>query len=267
MVPKDDERVVLAKGGIKLDGVLSKAEQNAKITSLFFERNPTDKLPVTMGAGIREMYEQGMDFVDKKMDRRLSMEFDWKRRPAQAGEVSASYGSGKTCKHLAFSTGPWGSVEQSNTVRAIWSQYNKEAPHCLKTVQDYQAFASYFEGKLAAQGEAGRYLAKADGPLKRLRRDLAIAHKLRKAGTHELKPKAFGREHLAKGSKLKVKELAEILADELDVQCTKTDLGNARKKTVFTPHQVPHTAETVSVLEVVQRELFPLLQITDPDPR
>ncbi|AHD02289.1 DNA-directed DNA polymerase [Leisingera methylohalidivorans DSM 14336] len=261
MVPKEDERVVLAKGGIKLDGLLSKSEQNAEITRLFFERKPTDKLLVTMGAGIREMYEQGMDFVDKTMDRRLSMEFDWKRRPAQAGEVSASYGSGKTCKHLAFSTGPWDTVEQFNTVRAIWSQYNKEAPHCLKTVRDYQAFASYFEGKLAAQGDAGRYLAKADGPLKRLRRDLAIAHKLRKAGTHELKPNAFGRERLAKDSKLKVKELAEFLADALDVPCTKTDLDNARKKTVFTPHQVPRTAEAVSVLEAVRRELFPLLEI------
>jgi hypothetical protein len=66
MKPKDDELVVLAKGGIKLDVVLSKKEQNAEILRLFFERDPADKMDVTLGAGIREMYEKGSDFVDKK---------------------------------------------------------------------------------------------------------------------------------------------------------------------------------------------------------
>ncbi|MCP9480798.1 hypothetical protein NNA36_02360 [Shimia sp. CNT1-13L.2] len=261
MNPKDDEKVVLAKGGIKLEGVLNKSEQNAEITKLFFERKPTDTLTVTMGTGIREMYEQGMDFVDKTMVKRLSMEFDWKRKPDKAGDVLASYGEGKTCEHLAFSTQPWETVDQFNTTRVIWSQYNKGNPHCLKSVADYQDFASFFEGKLAAQGDAGRHLATENGPLKRLRRDLVIAHKLRKAGTHELKPKAFGREHLENVSKLKAKEFAEVLADELDVPCVKTDVDNARKKTVFTPHQVPRTAETVAVLKQVKQELFPLLEV------
>ena len=88
MNPKEGEKVVLTKGGIKLDAVLTKQEQNDKILRMFFKRKPTDKMDVTLGAGIREMYEQGMDFVDKEMTKRLSMEFDWKRLPHSAGEVS-----------------------------------------------------------------------------------------------------------------------------------------------------------------------------------
>lgn len=261
MSPKEDELVVLAKGGIKLDAVLSKKEQNAEILRLFFERKPTDKMDVTLGAGIREMYEQGMDFVDKEMTKRLSMEFDWKRRPHRAGDVHVSVGGGDTYNHIAFSTQPWTSVGQFNTVRALWSEYNKQAPHCLKTVSNYQAWADYFESKLAAEGPAAAYIAKDDGLLKRVRRDLIVAHKLRKAGTHKLKPHAFGRKKIFPTYKLKAKELSEILEQGFKIPCSKVDVDNARKKKAFIPHQVPNCASALSILEAVKRDLFPELDI------
>ncbi len=261
MSPKEDELVVLAKGGIKLDAVLSKKEQNAEILRLFFERKPTDKMDVTLGAGIREMYEQGMDFVDKEMTKRLSMEFDWKRRPHRAGDVHVSVGGGEAYNHLAFSTQPWTSVGQFNTVRALWSEYNKQAPHCLKTVSDYQVWADYFESKLAAEGPAAAYIAKDDGLLKRVRRDLIVAHKLRKAGTHKLKSHAFGQKKFFPTYKLKAKELSEILEDGFKIPCSKVDVDNARKKKAFIPHQVPNCALAVSILESVKRDLFPELDI------
>ena len=50
---------------------------------------------------------------------------------------------------------------------------------------------------LSAEGDASKYLRKDQGDLKRLRQELLIAWKLRKAGTHELKPHAFGQnQHL-----------------------------------------------------------------------
>ncbi|WP_254054880.1 DNA polymerase [Pseudophaeobacter sp. EL27] len=261
MTPKEDEKVVLAKGGIKLDAMLSKKEQNDEILRLFFDRKPTDTMVVKLGAGIREMYEQGMDFVDKTMNKRLSMEFDWKRRPYSAGDVKVPSSGKQTYDHLAFSTQVWDSVDQFNTVRAIWSDYNKQAPHCLKTLEDYQAWAEYFEGKLAAQGEAGAYLAKDDGILKRVRRDLIIAHKLRKAGTHVLKPHAFGNTKIFPTYRLKSQELADILNDDLGIPCSKFDVDNAKKKTAFIPHQVPNCVEAVTVLRKAKRYLFPQLDI------
>lgn len=261
MSPKDDELVVLAKGGIKLDAVLSKKEQNAEILRLFFERDPADKMDVTLGAGIREMYVNGSDFVDRTMTKRLSMEFDWKRRPFEAGDMSVQIDGQNAFQHLALSTQPWESVDQFNTVRSIWSEYNKQSLHCLKCVSEYKAWAEYFESKLAAEGPAGAYIAKDDGLLKRIRRDLIIAYKLRKAGTHELKPHAFGREKIFPTYKLKAKEFAEILEQEFNIPCGKVDVDNARKKTAFIPHQVPNCSAAVAVLRAVKRNLFPELDI------
>tara|TARA_R110002049_G_scaffold265086_1_gene441206 strand:+ start:3191 stop:5986 length:2796 start_codon:yes stop_codon:yes gene_type:complete len=261
MSPKDDELVVLAKGGIKLDAILSKKEQNAQILHLFFERVPSDKMDVTLGAGIREMYENGSDFVDKTMTKRLSMEFDWKRRPFQAGDMSVQIEGQNKFEHLAFSTQPWTSVDQFNTVRSIWSEYNKQSLHCLKTVADYKAWAGYFESKLAAEGPAGAYLAMDNGLLKRIRRDLIIAHKLRKAGTHKLKPHAFDREKIFPTYKLKAREFADILEQEFKIPCDKVDVDNARKKKAFIPNQVPNCSAAVAMLSAIKRDLFPELAI------
>ena len=261
MVPKEDEKIVLAKGGIKLAAHLSKKEQNAEILRFFFERKPTDKMDVVLGAGIREMYEEGKDFVDKTMTKRLSMEFDWKRRPHTAGEVSVSVTGQRAYDHLAFSTQQWDNVDQFNTVRAIWSDYNKQSPHCLKTLADYQAWAEYFESALAAQGPAKAYLAKEDGILKRVRRDLIIAHKLRKAGTHELNPESFGNKDIVASYKLKAREFAHILETGFGIPCSTVDVNNTRKKTVFIPHQVPNCTLAVERLEAIKRDLFPHLDI------
>ncbi len=77
----DDERYILAKGGIKLPDPVSKAAQNCQIVDLFMDRQPTSTLKVTLGRGIREMYQLGGDFVDRDLEKVLSMEFDWKRQP------------------------------------------------------------------------------------------------------------------------------------------------------------------------------------------
>ena len=79
--PKDDEKIVLAKSGIKLPDVLGKEEENDEIIRLFFQRKPTDVIPMTLGLGIKDLYRGGYDFVHKEMKKRLSMEFDWKRKP------------------------------------------------------------------------------------------------------------------------------------------------------------------------------------------
>jgi hypothetical protein len=189
------------------------------------------------------------------------MEFDWKRRPYKAGEMSVPIEGQGEYQHLAFSTQPWTSVDQFNTVRSIWSEYNKQSLHCLKSVSDYQAWAEYFESKLAAQGPAGAYIAKDEGLLKRIRRDLVIAHKLRKAGTHVLKPHAFGDKRIYPVYKLKAKEFAEILERMLKIPCSKVDVDNTRKKKAFIPNQVPNCIPAVAVLKSVKRNLFPELDI------
>ena len=109
----------MAKGGIKLDRVFNKREENQEILRLFFARKPTDSLLVTMGIGIREMYIEGTDFVDKEMDKRLSMEFDWKRCPKFVGEVLVDNVTPEPINHLFFSTKPWDDFDKYMKVRRL----------------------------------------------------------------------------------------------------------------------------------------------------
>lgn len=261
-VPNDDDRHVLAKGGIQLHGSLSKPEQNAEVLKLFFNRRPEDTLTVKHGAGIREMYEKGTDFVDKTSIRRLSMEFDWKRRPNRADEVEVSIDGVFDGNHLAFATVPWDDIDQFNTTRAIWEQYNKEDRKCLKSLTDYHAFALYLESRLAGDGQAGKYLSKDDGILKRIRRDIVHAHKHRKAGTHKILTASFGRKGMSEDYVLKPAELANALQSGFGIPCTAQDVSNARRGKIFKPHQVPYCSQAVQTLKDIKAHLFPELDIS-----
>ena len=263
VTPKEDERLVLAKGGIRLPDPMSKAGENEQIVRLFFDRKPSDKLTITLGLGIREMYEYGDDFVDKELEKSLSMEFDWKRKPSFVGETHGVTASGLPYKHLFFSTKPWDNIDRFVKIRSIWQLYNHGSRHCLKTLSDYQSFASFLESQLSSDGDVGRYLSKSDGEIKRLRQQIIIAWSLRKAGTHLLKPHAFGRKNLFPTYRLKSMEFAKILNDDLGVPCSKTDVDNARRKNAFTPKQVPNTELTRKQLRLIRKNLFPYLSSTD----
>jgi len=258
ITPKEDEQYVLAKGGIKLPDPASKAAENSQIIDLFFNRQPTDTMMMKLGLGIREMYSLGVDFVDREMEKVLSMEFDWKRRP-----INPAMAEGRDFRHLQFQTEPWETIEHFQKTRQLWEQYNLSERHCLKTKEDLNAFASFHESSLSTEGDASKYLRKDKGDLKRLRQELLIAWKLRKAGTHEIKPHAFGRTNIFPTYNLKAKEMAEILNDEIGVPCAKTDVDNAAKKTVFAPHRVPNTHTVRTKLSRIKRDLFPRLEITE----
>ena len=86
---------------------------------------------------------------------------------------------------------------------------------------------------------------------------------MRKAGTNDLKPHAFGRKNIFPTYRLKAKEISEILNDEIGVPCTKTDVDNAAKKPVFTPHRVPSTQDVRRKLIRIKRDLFPKLEIAE----
>ena len=258
ITPKEDEQYVLAKGGIKLPDPASKPAANSQIIDLFLNRQPTSTMMMNLGLGIRDMYKLGADFVDRDMEKILSMEFDWKRQP-----INPVMAEGRSYRHLQFQTEPWETIEQFQKTRQLWEQYNLSERHCLKTVDDLEAFASFHESSLSTEGDASKYLRKDKGDLKRLRQELLIAWKLRKAGTHELKPHAFGRTNIFPTYKLKAKEMSEILNDEIGVPCTKTDVDNAARKTVFTPQRVPNTQEVRMKLARLKRDLFPRLEITE----
>ena len=252
--------VVLAKGGVKLPNQLSKEAENVQVVDLFLDRKAGDKLVVTLGAGIRDMYESGLDFVFDDYEQILSMEYDWKCKPLFAGEAEGVTSGGRSYKHLFFSTTPWENVEQFIKTREVWEQYNQTDRHCLKSMEDLELFTSFHESQLSLADGVGKYLRKEDGDLKRLRQQLIVAHELRKAGTHKLKPQAFKRSNIFPTYKLKAREVADIFENELGIPCSKLDVDNGRKKTIFLPNQVPNTETVRLKLSMLKRHLFPELR-------
>jgi hypothetical protein len=125
---------------------------------------------------------------------------------------------------------------------------------------DLDLFTSFHESQLSLADGVGKYLRKEDGDLKRLRQQLIVAYELRKAGTHKLKPQAFKRSNIFPTYKLKAREVADIFENELGIPCSKLDVDNGRKKTIFLPNQVPNTETVRLKLSMLKRHLFPELR-------
>jgi hypothetical protein len=242
--------IVLAKGGIFTAPEFEEvSDQNDEILRLFFIRTPDSVIRVEAKTGIREMVEHDADLVVKYFDKRLNMEFDWKRRPTLA-TWSERY------QHISFHTTPWYSVDQYSQMRSFWEEYTKGHPACLKTLDDFDRFTQYVETRSLIQSDAAKYMRKVDGDVVRLRQQLCAAYKQGKAG---LAPKMFGFTNV---------EFAEFLT-YIGIPCKKTDVENG-KRYPFVPHVCPATEEVLFLLlnlklhiEHLDEELFLYDQVSN----
>ena len=209
------------------------------------------------------MYEQGSDFVDKSIEKRLSMEFDWKRRPTNPEDADVTDSPLPSKSHLSFRTVPWDDVRQFNRIRDIWFQFHKSSPRCLKTVRDLKVFSDHYQNTTSLDGEAGKHLRREDGVMKRLRQQIAVAQGARAAGTHI--HNGIQRDDLTiiSDGKLTAKLLSRFLDEVVGIPCKQEDIENDRKKKVFTPGQVPNTTEARDKLALLKETLFPELKIEE----
>lgn len=260
-LPTADNVLVLAKGGIKLSSRLSKAEQNRDIVQIFAKRKPHDMLNYTIGMGIRDMYVQGTDFVDKDVSKRLSMEFDWKRKPISPHDAHIPGGMFANDCHLSFSSAPWTDVREFMLVRELWSEFQVSSPRCLKSLGDLRSFAEFAKGKSALSSKAGSYLSRNNGTMKRLRQQLAVAQNFGLAGTHVHETVTFNGKSIRANSKITSELMAQFFTDVVLIPTKKTDIDNARRKPLFTPGLVPNTLEAREKLQLIKKQLFPKLQI------
>ena len=106
------------------------------------------------------------------------MEFDFKRQPYSVAmtNVENQKGPQKPYQHIAFSTQPWRTFEEYKKVRTFWNDYYKRTRLCIKTVDDFNEFAEFFDmfNSLIPK-KRGWLRIFANGDLKRLRRDLCRA--------------------------------------------------------------------------------------------
>ncbi len=222
VIPSEEKfNIVLAKGGVFIPQEFDElADQNDEIVRMFFERQPDTVIRVEGKTGIREMVDYDADFVEKAFDKRLNMEYDWKRCASGVAQ-SSRYG------HVAFNTKPWNSVEQFNQTRRYWMDYTKNSRKCIKSLEDFYDFASFVETRSFVDTESAKYMRRKDGDVMRLRQKLCSAYKNGAAG---LKPKMDG---------LSDEGFADLLT-ALGIPCKKTDVENA-KRLPFTPHACPST--------------------------
>lgn len=235
-----DYNIVLAKGGIytrpELEG---DEEQNEEIVKYFFNRSPTTSLDIPSKLGVRDMVEMNADLVEKILEKRLSMEFDWKR-------CSESVGTSKKYSHVFFSTKPWQSIDQFISVKELWGEFVKGEFFCIKTEKDFSLFADLVQSKFGVDRGVAKYLHKKDPDVQRLRQQFCSAWRLSAAGlTYD--PRAFSAPNLAN-------ELTY-----LGIPTQKHHIQNGHKK-AFIPYSSPGTLKVKALLKQLKIK-FPELQI------
>jgi hypothetical protein len=249
--PGDDAgaNIVLQKGGIKLDlRDLEPAEENAQIVELFFNRTPGQQLTYESGVGLKDMIRFGADFVMRTVTKRLSMEFDWKRRPINAQDRTVEF-QGQTYTHLSFASQPLEDFDEFQRVREAWDKWAKKPFRLLKSVPDLSSFQLYLETNRKTHESAMLYASRSDGDLKRAKRDLTRAFKHYQAGFDLV---------LRRVGKIPHHQFCEILA-EVGIPCQVSDLDNAKRST-FEPHQWIVSDRSIDALTQLKAMHFPELQ-------
>jgi hypothetical protein len=260
--------IVLAKAGIKTPAYTTNlTEQNDYIVETFLARVPGQKFVVDTFTTMREIMLFQADLVMKTSERAISLEYDFKRRPAKAWDSQVDY-RGKSYSHLAFSTEPWRTLEEFNTARQLWESHSHEKVrveievkgkdgltnkshkivrrqrYCLKTTADFRKFATFHDMKIAVKGKGRAYIR---SDLSRLRLDLCTAYQHGAAGL------AGYRERYT------AQQFADILnrcGFEKPVTRSDVEYGMRRK---FTSHTTPPTEKVIHVLRRLSK-LIPSLR-------
>jgi len=236
---EEEKRIVLAKGGIFTKPESETNDQkNKEIVDLFFNRTPSSMILVESLTGIRDIVEHDADLVPKEINKRLSMEYDWKRQPVDVA-LNQPY------EHIHFATRPWQAVDQFKTIREIWDEYNKGAPKCVKTLDDFNSFADQVDCKGLAP-EKSKYLRKEKPDTHRLRQSLCEAWQHSEAG-------------ILKDAKATARQFAELL-ESLGIPCKRAHVENGKKKP-FQPNSCPPTDNVRALLDQLKKH-YPKLKVS-----
>lgn len=239
--------LVLQKGGLKTNAYDDLPEENREVLDLFLNRTPDRKIKYRSAVGIKDMLRGDMDYVFKSVEKRLSMEFDWKRTPINIREEPFEL-EGQHRSHLTFDTAPINDVATFNHVRDVWDKYNKKPYRNLKTVKDFENFEIFRLTNTSPDREAALYLSRTDGDLKRLRRDLTRAYQKHQAGFDVIRDR----------TRMKHADFCSALT-ECGIPCEISDIDNA-KRAEFKPHQTHRTPRVVQALEMLKSRFYPELE-------
>ena len=136
--PIEGEKIVLAKTGLKAPRDLKdEAAQNQWIIETFINRTADSKQAISVLRNLPEIWKNGGDLVPKTIERRINMDYDFKRKP-----ISPSMRPINGVDHLYFDTEPWGAVEEFGKCRDAWDSF-QAGRRVMKTLNDMADFTEY----------------------------------------------------------------------------------------------------------------------------
>lgn len=223
------------------------------VVQTFLNRTGETLIEMDVLTSMREMVLHDADLVSKKLAKKMSMEFDFKRRPRSLGMIEALGGDGRTHSHIAFDTDPVSSVEEFRLTRDIWDDYRRSEEYCIKTVSDFAKFAEYMDRTRSLSDGNKRYLSKSDRDgLKRFRRDLCDAFKNGEAGFEPYQ-------------NLSNKDFCAILNDtgfqDSPAIVSVAHVENGKRQ-AFRPNATPPTREVLNMMSLLKSR-FPELRAED----
>ena len=262
---KNKKLYILAKAGIQPPPLIRDVwEQNDYIVDLFFNRYGSKDINVDVHTSLRDMILYHADLVNKTSERRLNMEYDFKRRPISVSEKEIIFDN-KKYNHLVFNTSAWTNVEEFKSFRSMFDNYRKNNERskfkltdegvekneyqCLKTKDDFERLAIYYDTRNSLPVGDRRYLSKKNNAdVQRLKRDICRAFKQGQAG-------------LENYSDLTANQFIDRVKGcgftDLGIKFARADIENAGRNE-FEPHTTPRTKRVNEIINRIKR-LFPKL--------
>jgi hypothetical protein len=230
LTPIQGERIVLAKAGIKAPKHLrDEIAQNDWIIELFANRTAESCQEIELFRCLADIHQNGGDLTKNSLVRRVSMDYDWKRRP-----VNPSTAPIRGVLHVRFDTVPWNNVGEFLRCREKWECFRNRGGAPIKRVEDLNDFGEYMVVHSASRS------------LKTPRRKAALITAKR------MFLRAYTR--LAWGldaGAMSYSELARWLSEQ-GYPTTKADVENARRPTArLIEHAVPHTSAVERFVDTI----------------
>ncbi|NVH52895.1 hypothetical protein HU985_18530 [Photobacterium damselae subsp. damselae] len=192
---------------------------------LYLDRQPNEMTDNSHLISTSEQWLTESDLVMLKKERRLNLEFDFKRKLVNPRMVEVD---GK--EHISFDSVPWRSAEEAQQARVLFDGWR--ADNCLKTMADWESWEDYYESAITTKGTGIKLTAEgSSGVLRRI---------FIRAAVH----KQWGCD-----SGLTYKALAEQLTG-LGYKTTSDECKNA-KRSKLPEHAVPVTVGTIKFIKVL----------------
>jgi hypothetical protein len=171
--PLSDGKIILAKSSFKPD-VETKDEQNEWIVNEFANRYYGKVYHFNTLVGVREMIEKEADLYNFDSNKRLSMDYDWKRAPNMSSVTARAI---RGVEHLYFETVPWVNVDQYAFVKDYWKEYAKEKQLVLKESRQLEEFRQHYTERMEAPRRKGHNLSKTNTAVKEFKKWFAKAYR------------------------------------------------------------------------------------------